>query len=199
MTENNAYLDFLREYGPKSGPDGPLRIVREVLGVETVDPWQEEVLTEFGRGGRNISIRACHGPGKTAVAAWLVVIMLLTRFPQKTVATAPSKGQLQGALMPEVKSWINKLPEPLKELLDVKAQGVYLREAPAESFFEARTARVENPEALQGIHSDHVLLIADEASGVPEKIFEAAVGSMSGVNATTLLLSNPIRSSISNV
>jgi hypothetical protein len=40
-----------------------------------------------------------------------------------------------------------------------------------------------------------VLLVVDEASGVPEKVFEAAAGSMSGHSATTILLSNPTRSS----
>ena len=40
-----------------------------------------------------------------------------------------------------------------------------------------------------------MLLVVDEASGVPEKVFEAAAGSMSGHNATTILLSNPTRSS----
>ena len=67
--------------------------------------------------------------------------------------------------------------------------------SPSKSFFSARTARRESPEALQGVHSDHVLLIADEASGVDEKIFEAAVGSMSGEGATTLLCSNPTKTS----
>jgi hypothetical protein len=121
--------------------------------------------------------------------------MLLCRFPQKTVATAPSAAQLKGALVPEVKMWFNRLPLPLQELFDIKAEGIYLRAAPESSYFEARTARAESPEALQGIHSDHVLLIGDEASGIPEPIFIAGVGSMSGHNATTVLLSNPTRTS----
>src|SRR5690606_25246911 len=66
---------------------------------------------------------------------------------------------------------------------------------PTEAFISARTSRAEQPEALQGIHSDHVLLVADEASGVPEQVFEAAAGSMSGENATTILLGNPVRGS----
>jgi len=37
--------------------------------------------------------------------------------------------------------------------------------------------------------------VADEASGVPEKVFEAAAGSMSGEHATTILLGNPVRGS----
>ena len=44
-------------------------------------------------------------------------------------------------------------------------------------------------------NSDNVMLVADEASGVPEQVFEAAAGSMSGHNAVTLLLGNPTRSS----
>ena len=39
------------------------------------------------------------------------------------------------------------------------------------------------------------MLVVDEASGVPEQVFEAAAGSMSGHNATTIMLSNPTRSS----
>lgn len=44
-------------------------------------------------------------------------------------------------------------------------------------------------------NSENVMLVADEASGVAEAVFEAAVGSMSGENAVTLLLGNPTRSS----
>ena len=38
-----------------------------------------------------------------------------------------------------------------------------------------------------------MLLLADEASGIPEAVFEAASGSMSGHNATTVLTGNPTR------
>ena len=189
-------------YGPLAGEEGPVLFVEEVLGVVPnekgeggVDPWQRDTLQAFGRGERRISIRACHGPGKTAVAAWCAVYQLVFRFPQKTVATAPSRGQLEGALVAEVHKWIGKLPSMVQELLDVKSTSVALRRAPKRSYFEARTARAENPEALQGVHEDEgwVLLIADEASGVHEKIFEAAAGSMSGHNCQTMLLSNPVR------
>src|SRR5690554_5956791 len=190
----SALADFVQRYGPLAGEDGPVLFVREVLGIEP-DPWQEKVLRDFGRGERGIAIRACHGPGKTAVASWLVLLMLLTRLPQKTVATAPTSAQLNGALVPEVKMWFSKLPPVLQELFDVKASGIYLRAAPSESYFEARTSRAESPEALQGIHSDYVLLIGDEASGIPEPVYEASIGSMSSEEAITLLIGNPVRTS----
>jgi phage terminase large subunit len=191
----NVLLEFVQRYGSDAGERGPEMFVRDVLGVKEIDPWQIKVLRAYGRGERRISIRSCHGPGKTAVTAWLVLYQLVFLFPQKTVATAPTRGQLFDALFAEVMSWFQKLPKLVQELYDPKSDRISLKSAPSDSFFSARTARRESPEALQGVHSDHVLLIADEASGVDEKIFEAAVGSMSGEGATTLLCSNPTKTS----
>lgn len=186
--------EFIRRYGRPGDADGPVRFVKEVLKV-TTDPWQDDVLREYGRGGRRISISACHGPGKTALAAWMVIHHLVTKYPQKTVATAPSSAQLNDALFAEVLKWMKQLPDPIQRLFNAKSDRVEQKWSPEQSFFAARTARPEKPEALQGVHSENVLLIADEASGVPEAIFESAAGSMSGHNACTLLLSNPTRSS----
>jgi phage terminase large subunit len=83
------------------------------------------------------------------------------------------------------------MPKPLQPLIDVKSDRVVLTSAPSEAFISARTSRAETPEALAGVHSENVLLVVDEASGVPEPVFEAAAGSMSGHSATTLLLGNP--------
>lgn len=194
-TQNSVLHEFMQRYGPAAGEHGPEMFVREILGVEVIDPWQLIVLRGFGRGERRISIRSCHGPGKTAVAAWLVLYQLIFLFPQKIVATAPTRGQLFDALFAEVMGWFSVLPDTIQTLYECKTDRISLKSSPSKSFFSARTARRESPEALQGVHSTHVLLIADEASGVHESIFEAAVGSMSGKGATTLLCSNPTKTS----
>lgn len=194
MDGHEILRQFLTRYGPKAGAGGPELFVREVFKAEP-DVWQQEVLAAFGGRERLISIRSCHGPGKTALLAWCVLYMLLFRFPQKTVATAPTRGQLFDALYSEVGKWFNKLPPELQALYNVKADRIEFIPAPDESFFSCRTARRESPEALQGVHSDNVLLIGDEASGIDEQIFEAAIGSMSGEHAQTILASNPVRTS----
>src|SRR5262249_28852774 len=56
-----------------------------------------------------------------------------------------------------------------------------------------RTAKKENPEALQGFHAQHLLFVIDEASGVPEEIFEASEGALSTAGARVLMLGNPTR------
>jgi hypothetical protein len=120
---------------------------------------------------------------------------MVTRYPQKSVVTAPTAAQLFDALYSELKSWINKLPPILKDLFEVFSDRINLKDAPESSFISARTSSSERPEALAGVHSENVLLIVDEASAVPEQVFEAAAGSMSGHSATTILISNPTRNS----
>ena len=191
----NVLLQFMDLYGPPVGREGPLRFVREVLGV-VPDDWQEAALRKFGEGGHvQISVESCHGPGKSALMAWLGWIQACTRFPQKTAATAPASGQMDDVLIPEVKKWYRKLPQALRDCFDVKSDWIVLAANPDESFVTFRTAKPEQPEALAGIHCDDgwVLLLADEGSGVPEPIYESAMGSMSGHNVTTVVAGNPVR------
>lgn len=174
--------------------DDPVGFVRYVIGVEP-DTWQAEVMTAVARGERRISVRAGHGVGKSAFCAWLLIWHMVTRMPQKSICTAPTASQLYDSLFNEVKFWINKLPAPIKELFETTSEKVTLKAAPEASFISARTSSAERPEALAGIHSENVLLIVDEASAVPEPVFESAAGSMSGENACTILIGNPTRGS----
>ena len=174
--------------------DEPVLFVREVLGVDP-DEWQCQFLEAIARGDRKVTVRSGHGVGKSTASSWAMLWFFLTRSPVKVVVTAPTSAQLFDALFAELKRWVNELPDLLQQMVTVKQDRIVFNAAPDEMFISARTSRAEQPEALQGIHSDHVMLVADEASGVPEQVFEAAAGSMSGHSAVTLLLGNPTRSS----
>ena len=189
MSNPNPFEQFAREYY-----DEPVRFVQEVLGVEPQD-YQAEFLNAIASGERKISVRSGHGTGKSTASSWAMLWFMLMRFPNKVVVTAPTSSQLFDALFAELKRWINELPPMLQDLLTVKSDRVELTAAPSEAFISARTSRAETPEALAGVHSENVMLVVDEASGVPEKVFEAAAGSMSGHSAVTIMLSNPTRSS----
>ena len=190
MTEDaNPFEEFIKLYA-----NDPVRFVKEVLGADPFD-YQQELLNDIAKGERKISVRSGHGTGKSTTFSWAMLWFALTRFPFKVVVTAPTSGQLFDALFAELKRWINELPPQLQMLLEVKADRISLAARPSEGFISARTSRAETPEALAGVHSEHVMLVVDEASGVPEQVFEAAAGSMSGHNAVTLLASNPTRSS----
>lgn len=185
---SNPFVDFVERYY-----DEPVLFVREVLGQEP-DDWQAEFLTAVATGKRKISVRSGHGVGKSTAASWAAIWYVCTRYTCKVIITAPTSAQLFDALFAELKAQMRKLPEWAYELFEVKTDRIELKAAPQEVFISARTSRAEQPEAMQGVHADNVLLIADEASGIPEAVFEAAVGSMSGHSACTLLLGNPTQS-----
>ena len=212
--EARAWLSRYARWG-ENGKEGPVLLVREVLlrgmtelvdvndeskGWKPAEPdtWQEEFLRVYGSGQeRRMTEKSGHGPGKSACLAWIIVHHLVTEFPQKTAVTAPTEKQLFNALYPEVVKWFQKLPQWLQGEFEIKADRLEQRRKPEESFVSFATARPEKPEALAGIHCEDgsVLLVADEASGVPEAVFESASGSMSGRNATIILAGNPVRTS----
>ena len=190
MPTNNVFTDFVLRYR-----DNPALFVQEVLGI-TPQKWQHEFLDAIARGERRVSVKSAHGVGKSSACSWAMLWVILTQYPSKQVCTAPTSSQLFDALWAELRANITKLPDALQSLLEVTTDRVVLKAAPDECFISARTARAEKPEALQGVHSTgRVVLYADEASGVDEQVFEAAIGSMSGHSATTVLTSNPTRTS----
>ena len=170
----------------------PVAFVREVLHAEP-DPWQLSALRAIAKGHTRVAIRSGHGVGKTAFAAWLVCWFACTRAPFKIAITAPTAPQLFDALWPELGKWFQRLPSGWRDLWDFTSDHITLK-ADKECFITARTSRSDRPEAMAGLHSDHLLLVADEASGVDEAVFEAAGGSMSSFGAITLLIGNPTRS-----
>ena len=187
MSKANIFSDFIIKY-----KDDPVNFVRHILDQEP-DPWQIELL-EQSQKCRLLAIKSGHGTGKSTACAWLMLHHMLCFYPQKTVCTAPTAAQLFDALFAELKSQVLRLPPALQGLFEVFSERITLKSDPSGSFISCRTARKETPEALQGIHSAHVLLICDEASSVDNSIFEAAGGSLSTPNSKLVMCGNPTRS-----
>lgn len=173
--------------------DDPKTFVAEALRARP-EPWQRDALGAAVTHDR-LAVRSGHGVGKTALLAWLILWWLVTRFPARVAATAPTAHQLADVLWGEIAKWHRRLPDGLRDELVVRSDKVELRGAPNESFAAARTARREQPEAFQGFHSEHMLFIADEASGIDDMIFEVGAGAMSTAGAKTVLTGNPTRNS----
>lgn len=170
--------------------------IKNILGVEEIEEWQEEILTALDNGETRISIRSGHGVGKTALCAWLAVHFLLFRDDVKIPVTAPASSQMKDGLIPEINKWISRLPTWLSQNLDITSERITRGATPEEhknNFISFRTARPEKPEALAGIHASHVMVLVDEASGVPEPIYNAAAGTMSTAGAIIILIGNPTR------
>lgn len=169
----------------------PAVFVKQALGAKP-EGWQKEALNHVKEHNR-VAIRSGHGVGKSALLAWLILWWLLTRYPAKVACTANTSAQLSDVLWGELDKWYRKLPDGMKQLLEIKAERMELLEDPKQSFAVARTARRETPEAFQGFHSPNMLFIVDEASGVDDIIFEVGRGAMSSPGAKTVMTGNPTR------
>lgn len=167
--------------------------VENILGVEKIEPWQREVLEQLDDGETKISVRSGHGVGKTTLCAWIILHFILTRVNVKIPVTAPSSKQLADGLIPECHKWLGRLPDFLRDQINTIENRIVRTDDPENNFVSFRTARAESPEALAGIHADHVLAVVDEASGVAEQVFEAAQGTMSTPGAIFILIGNPTR------
>ena len=163
-----------------------------VLGV-TLEPWQAKLLKDLDSGQTRLSIRSGNGVGKTMIIAVIALHYLLFRNDVKIPVTSPSSGQLSDGLIPECHKWLNKLPNFLQDKLHTTENRIVRKDNPANNFISFRTARKESPEALQGIHARFVMCLVDEASGVPDVVFEAAKGTMSTSGAIFIMISNPTR------
>lgn len=171
--------------------DDPIAFVREAIGVEPVK-WQADLMAALVTKDK-ISVRSGHGVGKSSVCAWIVLWWLCTRAPAKVACTAPTAHQLQDVLWSEIGHWSSKMRQELRDLVDVRKEYVYINGRAQDCFAVARTARQEQPEAFQGFHSPNMLFIVDEASAVPDIIFQVGQGAMSTKGAKTIMVGNPNR------
>jgi phage terminase large subunit len=152
----------------------PISMVREQFGVEP-DAWQAEALAAFGNPDiERIAMKACKGPGKTCVIAWMILNFLATRLHCRIGATSITESNLQNSLWPELAFWMAKSPFFSQAFVWSKTT-VVNRENP-ESWFCAARSWPKSADATQqalslaGLHADHVAFFVDESSGIPQAV-----------------------------
>lgn len=170
----------------------PLLFVTDVLCAKP-QPHQVEALVAL-RHKTHVAIRSAHDQGKTALLAWIAWWFLTTRRPCKIPVAANTQDQLRDVTWAEIAKWGRTLPHGLREQYDIGLERIALRGMEDDCFMVGRTASKSNPEALQGFHSEHLLFLLEEASGMEDIIFEVAAGAMSSKGALALMIANPTRS-----
>ena len=154
--------------------------------------WQQEEIAENLVKNRYVCVSAGGGIGKTALDALLIQWFLITHPLSKVPTTAPTAKQLNDVLWSEIDVWLkrNRLAKMYKRI-----KGKLYIEGFKEWYATARTVsrdRRELNDTLAGFHAPAVLICVDEASGVPDPVYTALVGTMTDVNSYILLISNPV-------
>ena len=166
--------------------DHPVEFATDILNVQpTLE--QQAVMNDVAKFPM-VSVKSGHGVGKSALESWIIWWYISTRPYPKILCTAPTKHQLHDILWAEVSKW-KRNSKGLDKDFEWTSEKIYLKGSQEEWFAIARTSN--KPDALQGTHAEHVLIIIDEASGVPDIVFEPVLGSMSTIDAKLLMCGNP--------
>jgi hypothetical protein len=170
-TQTIATADTLRAWA-----ENPPRFVREQFGV-TPDPWQDDVLAAFPHRSR-LAMKACKGPGKTAVLAWLAWNFLATRPEPKIAATSITADNLADNLWAEMAKWQARSPLLQAQFQWTKTR-IFSRQKPETWWMSARSwartaDRQQQGNTLAGLHADYILFILDESGGIPDAVMASA-------------------------
>lgn len=160
----------------------PLKFVRDVFAAEP-DAWQGDVLQLMGRPGRKrIAMKACAGPGKTAVLAWAgwhrLACFAAPKEHPKGLAVSITGDNLTRNLWAELARWRNASPFLLKAF-EWTGRKIFARDHPETWFLTAtswpKTADLETiGRTLSGLHSRFPFYLIDESGDIPPNLLRSA-------------------------
>jgi hypothetical protein len=173
----------------------PANMVRELFNAEP-DPWQEEALEAYPHNPR-MAMRACKGPGKTCLLAWISWNFLLTRPFPRIAATSISADNLSDTLWPEMAKWQHK-STLLTEMFTWTKTRITQNEHPEIWWMSARTwsktaDKEQQSNTLAGLHEDYVMFLLDESGGIPDAVMTTAEAALSScIEGHVIQAGNPI-------
>jgi hypothetical protein len=168
------------------------------------EPWQLEELRAIRDGllTPNEAIQHAtasgHGIGKSACVSWIILWAFTTAPDTRGVVTANTETQLKTKTWAELGKWFNMFIG--REHFTLTATALMSKDPSRE-----RTWRIDmvpwsekNTEAFAGLHNKgkRLILIMDEASAIPDIIWETAEGALtdSDTEIMWLVFGNPTRS-----
>ena len=154
--------------------------------------WQRDYLLQLGdeiRSRRYVgkgsvmpikfSTASGHGTGKTTLSAWIILFLHHTRMNSVGTVTAVIADQLKNRTWRELGKWYDMSPA-LQRFSDYHSSSHNMsyrcRMSPDQWFALGKTVESHRAEAFAGQHSEgsSSWYLIDEASGVPDEIYEVA-------------------------
>lgn len=184
----------------------PVRIEKDewcALTLEEKNAWQEKYKNDISwqqrdvltilpiaiKENKGVAVKSGHGIGKTALESWIILWWMSTRPFPKIPCTAPTQHQLFDILWSELAKWHKKSIN--KDWFEWTKTHFYNKSDNENWFAVARSSK--QPENMQGFHSDHLLFILDEASGIAQDIMEVIEGALTQVGCLQLMFGNPTK------
>lgn len=175
----------------------------ELHGRTGPEPWQRALLSRLaGLSPHEALLEAVasgHGVGKSALVSWIILWAMSTATDTRGVVTANTETQLKTKTWAELAKWFRLFIG--RQLFKFEATSIFSVDPD-----RAKTWRVDmvawserNPEAFAGLHNQgrRVFMLYDEASSIPDIIWETSEGFLSDENTERfwIVCGNPTRSS----
>lgn len=188
----------------KEKPRGYASGYRQAMGIpdnaelaENPVEWIDDVLGEFAwtkqveimqsvMKNRYTAVQSCHDTGKSFTASRVGCHWLDTRPDPFLVTTAPTWKQVNSILWREMRKAHRK--GGLRGRINLDAEW-YMGEDELVAF--GRKPADYDQSAFQGIHALNVMVVIDEACGVPRSIFDAADSLVTNIRGRVLAIGNP--------
>ena len=167
----------------------PVQFVRDNFQVEP-DGWQVKALMAFASDDpamMRIALKACAGPGKSAVMSWMGWNFLSCygrpgQHPKGAVV-AITKDNLQDNLWPEFAKWQGVSPY-LSQHFTWTNSRIFANDHPETWFLSSRSwpksaNEEEQGRTLSGIHSEFILFLIDESGDIPVAVLKSAEQALS--------------------
>jgi hypothetical protein len=170
------------------------------------DTWQREALREIGREVRRRDFDGIHpvdkllftrasgkGIGKTAFNAWITLWLMSTRRNCRGRITANTYTQLETTTWTELRKWHKRCITA--DWFDATQSKFWARCAPDQWYTIPITCSPENREAFAGLHAADscTFFLFDEASLIPDEIWETAISGMTDGEPIFIATGNPSR------
>lgn len=186
----------------------PARYFREILGVE---PWSKQIeVLEAVRDHPRVAVSSGHKVSKSHSAAGLALLFYCSFPDARAVMSSVTARQVDQILWRELRMMRARAgrcvrckaadpdarsipaPCPHSALIEGHAGELARTGLKSDDFREIVGFTAREAEAVAGISGRHLLYILDEASGIPDEIFEAVEGNRAG-GARLVMFSNPTR------
>lgn len=150
--------------------------------------WQRRILLQIGAhlsGPRRfdpllLAVASGHGIGKSALVSWITDWAVSTATDTRVLITANTGDQLATKTIPEVKKWFTRSLNAHWWSLAAESIKSSDRKHADNWRIDFHTWSLEKTEAFAGLHNQgkRIVLIFDEASAIPNKIWEVAEGAL---------------------
>ena len=162
--------------------------IERAFGDKPLFEKQRQIL-ESVRDNRVTYVKACHASTKTRTAAY-ATHWFLQAWPlqSKVLTTAPTWSQIVDNLWREIRGL-----HAVAQSRPIVLGGRMLQsEYDIEPQWFAKGQSSDRGINFQGLHSPNILVIIDEADGIPKDIWEALDGILTSDNSRLLAIGNPI-------